>query len=197
VRLFVAVDISDDTRAAMRDVRRAIERAVSVAAVPPRITWVSESVAHVTVRFIGEVDDEAAARVAASLLAPIDMAPFDIEWATVGAFPAGRAGLRAPRALWIAATAGASSLVELATAVNRRLVGHVGAGDARPYSPHLTIGRVKLPGRHVPWADALAAAQPNPTRSRIDRVTLYRSQLSSRGPTYTAVCEARLLGDPK
>ena len=44
---------------------------------------------------------------------------------------------------------------------------------------------------HHELESALVAKTP------VDRVTLYRSQLSSRGPTYTSVCEARLLGDPK
>jgi 2'-5' RNA ligase len=192
VRIFVAADVSDETRAAMHAVRLAIEGVVATVPVPPRVTWVKPSAAHVTVRFIGEVDEDVARAIGSALAAPLPLPPFDVQWATVGVFPHGRAGLRAPRAIWIGASDGAASFSALADAVNQRLEPIVGRGDDRPYSPHLTIGRVKFPGRHAPWAEALAAAGLQPTRSRIDHVTLYRSQLSSRGPTYTSICEVTL-----
>jgi 2'-5' RNA ligase len=194
MRLFVAVAISDETRAALRHVRLAVERAVAAAPVPPKITWVNESAAHVTVRFIGDVDEASAAAAAAALSPPIALAAFDVRWATVGVFPPGRAGRRCPRAIWIGAAAGAEQLADIAAAVNHRLQHSVGAGDERPYSPHLTVGRVRLPGKGVDWAEVIAAARPAPSISRVDRLTLYRSDLSSRGPTYTPICRVELSG---
>ena len=194
MRLFVAVDISDETRAAIAEVRTAIERVFSGAPRPPRITWVREASAHVTVRFIGEVDD-ATARAAAAALAPeLELAPFDVEWTSLGIFPPGRAGLRSPRAIWIGASSGVEALNALATVVNHRLAPIIGEGSERSFTAHLTVGRVKLPGKGVAWAEAIDTVRPRPTRSRVDRVTLYQSQLSSRGPTYTAIAAAVLRG---
>ena len=189
MRLFVAVGISDETRAAMRAARTAIEAAVTRAPVPPRLTWVQESTAHVTLRFIGEVDDDTAGETASALAEPLGLSPFEVEWTTLGVFPPGRAGLRSPRAIWMGASSGADALAHVAQVVNLRLTPVVGAGGDRPFRAHLTLARVKLPGKGVPWLEALEEARPAPTRSRIDRVTLYRSQLSSRGPTYTAICQ--------
>ena len=194
MRLFVAIDISESTRAVIPQVRAAIERSAGSAARPPRITWVREAIAHVTLRFVGEVDEAQAFATAAALSPPLELTPFDVEWRTLGVFPPGRSGLRAPRAIWIGASAGADALTDLAALVNQRIAPVVGHGADRPYSPHLTVGRVKDPGRGVAWADALAAAIPAPTRTRVDRVTLYQSQLSPRGPTYTAITVAALRG---
>jgi 2'-5' RNA ligase len=194
MRLFVAVDISDETRAAIAAVRTALERAVSAAPRPPRITWVREASAHVTVRFIGEVDETTARAAAAALTPGLELAPFDVEWTTLAVFPPGRAGLRSPRAIWIGATAGVEALSALATVVNHRLAPIVSEGGERSFTAHLTVGRVKLPGKGVAWADVIDGARPPPTRSRVDRVTLYQSQLSSRGPTYTAIAAAELCG---
>jgi len=194
VRLFVAADISDDTRSAMRTARAVIETALASVTIPPRIAWVKDDAAHVTLRFIGEVLEEAGERVAAALAAPLPMAPFDVEWTEIGVFPPGRSGLRQPRALWLGAARGGDALAALAAAVDARLTPVVGAGENRAHTPHLTLGRVKVHGTGVSWADVLAAARPAATRSHIDHATLYRSQLSSRGPTYTALVRSPLAG---
>jgi 2'-5' RNA ligase len=192
VRLFVAADISDETRQAMRASRAAIQSAIASARVPPRITWVRDDAAHVTLRFIGEVADDVAQAAAAAFAAPLAMAPFDVEWRAIGVFPPGRAGLRNPRTMWFGASRGADALVALAAAVNDRLGAIVARGDDRSHVPHLTLGRVKQPGKGVSWPDVLESAQPRPTTSHIDRATLYRSQLAPRGPTYTAIGTLRL-----
>jgi 2'-5' RNA ligase len=191
VRLFVAADISDATREAMRRARAAIEAEIAGARVPPRITWVRDAAAHVTLRFIGEVADDAAHTAATALTTPLGMSPFDVEWGTIGVFPPGRAGLRHPRTIWFGASRGAQALVALAAVVNDRLDAVLGPGDDRRETPHLTLGRVRLPGKGVAWPDVLEKAQPQPTDSHVDRVTLYCSELSPRGPTYTAICTAK------
>jgi len=192
VRLFVAAGISDETRDAMRRSRAAIEAAIAEARVPPRITWARDDVAHVTLCFIGEVTDDVARAVEAALAAPLPIEPFDVEWGAIGVFPPGRGGLRSPRTIWLGASRGAAALTALAAAVNDKLAPIVARGDDRPQTPHLTLGRVRQPGMGLSWADVLESARPQPTTSRIDRATLYRSQLSPRGPTYTAICTATL-----
>lgn len=194
MRLFVAADISGDTRAAMRTARAAIDAALASAIVSPRITWVKDHAAHVTLRFIGEVQDDVAQRAAAALAAPLPLARFDVEWTEIGVFPPGRSGLRHPRALWLGASRGGDRLSALAAAVDERLRRVVGQGGDRAHTPHVTLGRVKVNGKGVSWADILTAARPAPTLSRIDHATLYRSELSSRGPTYTAVVRCELAG---
>ena len=188
----MAAEISDDARAAMRAARAAIETAIARASVPPRITWVNDGAAHVTLRFIGEVPEDVAERAASALAAPLPMAPFEVEWTEIGLFPPGRSGLRSPRAVWLGASRGGDALIALAAAVDGRLAPVVGAGDDRAHTPHVTLGRVKRPGKGVPWADVLTAARPKPVASRVDHVTLFHSQLSSRGPTYTAVVRSML-----
>jgi 2'-5' RNA ligase len=194
VRLFVAADISDETREAMRCTRAAIETAAASARIPPRITWVRDEAAHVTLRFIGEVADDVAQAVAAVLSDPLGIPAFEVEWGAIGVFPPGRAGLRHPRTIWFGASRGADALAALAGAVNDRLKAVVAPGDDCAQTPHLTLGRVRLPGKGMSWPDVLKAAKPQPTTSPVERVTLYRSQLSPHGPTYTAICSAEFKG---
>jgi RNA 2',3'-cyclic 3'-phosphodiesterase len=202
VRLFVAADIDDHTRAQLPLVRDAIESAVAEAAVPPRVTWVRAELAHVTLRFIGEVPDAVGESATAVLASGFEMPPFEIHWTHLGTFP--RAGRTArdgqerrgrrtfPKVIWIGAATGGESLARLAQLVNERLTPIVGAGDSRPFKAHLTIGRVRDAGRGVDWSEALAHARLEPTTTLVDHVTIYQSKLSPKGPTYTALCAASL-----
>jgi 2'-5' RNA ligase len=182
VRLFVAVDIDAATRAQLAPAREAIRRAIEKARMPARVTWVKDDAAHVTVRFIGETVDDRRQQIETALAA-IRITPFDVRWETLGTF----GGMRHPRVIWIAPTSGAEELRTVAKRVNDALDPVLGPGDARPFKPHLTLGRVREPGQGVDWSSALRAAPIVPTVSRVHHVTLYQSRLSPKGPTYTAL----------
>jgi RNA 2',3'-cyclic 3'-phosphodiesterase len=188
MRLFVAADISDKTRVALRSVRESIAPKIAAARVAPRVSWVKEEAAHVTLRFIGNVADDIGAAIVAALAAPFDLRPFRVQWETIGTFPRGRS----PRVVWMGATDGAEKLATLAGLVASRLDIILGPGEDRPFKPHLTVGRIKEPGRHVDWPRILAAASPGPTTTRVNHVTLYQSRLSPKGPTYTAMLKTPL-----
>jgi 2'-5' RNA ligase len=183
MRLFVAVDISDETRAQVVRVRDAMVRALSSVRTPPRVTWVKPENAHVTLRFIGEAPESTVEALAQAVGRGFDVAPFAIGWATVGTFPGGRS----PRVIWLGAASGAADLTALADAVNHRLEPVLGPAESRPFAPHLTVGRVKDPGKGVDWPSLVGQVRAGHTVSPIDRVTLYQSRLSPRGPTYHPV----------
>jgi RNA 2',3'-cyclic 3'-phosphodiesterase len=188
VRLFAAVDVDDDTRAAIGEVRRHLQAALLAAPAPPRVTWVREDAAHVTLRFIGEVGPETAVAIRAALAAPIRVPPFELQWDRLGRFPGGRA----PRVIWVGASRGADQLARLARMVGERLDPIVGADEPRPFTAHVTIGRIKDPGRGFDWRAALAAVTLAPTITHTDHVTLYRSHLSPKGPSYEVVVKTLL-----
>lgn len=188
MRLFVAVDVSDETRAQLRRVRHRLERRLAAGQRPPRITWVAAEVAHVTLRFIGEVPEPVAERVRHAMERAFDQPVFEMQWMGLGTFPRGRT----LRVIWIAPSAGSDAAVSLAAAVNDRLDQIVGAGDARPFRPHLAVGRIKDAGSGIDWQEMLGAIRTGTTRSRVDHVTLYRSRLSPNGPTYTALSKTTL-----
>ena len=140
-----------------------------------------------TLRFIGEVSDDCAAQIETALLPDFALGPFDVQWNRVGTFPGGRS----PRVLWIGASRGNEKLAELAQLVEARLIPIVGPAESRPFKAHLTVGRIKEPGRFV-WAEAVSRLQLEPSATRVDHVTLYRSRLSPKGPTYTEMLRTLL-----
>jgi 2'-5' RNA ligase len=190
VRLFVAVDLDDRARAALAGAVGALRaRLESAGRCPPRaVKWVEARQLHLTLHFLGEIDDRRVPAIVRALEDPLPMAPFDLAFSGWGVFPS----RGAPRVRWVGVTAG---VVEQQTA--HRLVGDrlqaLGlALETRPLSPHLTVGRVKEPVG-AEWVAALAAAPPPaPVLSRIGHCTLYQSRLSPSGPTYLAQARSRL-----
>ena len=187
MRLFVAADVSEETRTQIARVRGQIERHMS-ARHAPRVTWVKAEIAHVTLRFIGELAEERMREVADALGGGFALPPFDLVFDRLGTFPSGRF----PRIIWLGASAGAAALTELAQHIGVRLDRLIGPGETREFKAHVTLARVRDPGRHFSWSRTLSEVKLESTTSHVDHVTLYSSQLSPKGPTYTALCRAPL-----
>lgn len=185
MRVFVAVETSVATRAALRALRAQLEPALSSPR-PARVTWVNPDLAHVTLRFVGEVADGLAPALVSALGPAIPIAPFDVRFDRLGSFP----GARRPQTIWLGASAD-SGLGVLAGLVNDRLTPLVGPGDARPFRAHVTVARVRDPGG-VRWPSILATVAAEATITPVTDVRLMRSALSPRGPIYTELARTAL-----
>jgi 2'-5' RNA ligase len=188
MRLFVAIDVGDALRAEAARVIRAIGDRIEAAKSPPKIAWVKPAALHVTLKFLGEVDEADLPGVRARLQPPLALAPFEVEWRGIGAFPSARH----PRALWLGVVSGAAQLGEVEAAIASRFEGSP-VLETRPLLPHLTLGRVKMAGTGVDWPKVLQSIDVRGVRSTVDRVTLYQSHLSHQGPHYTGLVSAPLL----
>jgi RNA 2',3'-cyclic 3'-phosphodiesterase len=138
---------------------------------------------HLTLQFLGEVDDvrvDALARALGPALARAP--PFDFALEGLGAFPtAGR-----PRVVWRGVSRGASELDALARTV-RDTVESVGiAPDRSPFVPHVTLFRVRTP-RDRERADRLLRSGdgvPPPQVVAVTAVELVESRLEPAGAVH-------------
>jgi RNA 2',3'-cyclic 3'-phosphodiesterase len=185
MRLFVAVDLDEPSRAAVAAEQERLRRALRDAT-PPR--WTNPDQIHLTLAFLGEVQPPVAAGLQDDFRAPLALDPFDLVLAGLGVFPP----RGAPRALWICAREGASELHALHRAIAGWLTRRGIPLESRPFSPHLTIARWKTArpsdrGRVLRHAsDGIVA------RLRVDHATLYQSRVSSAGAAYTELARATL-----
>ena len=189
IRTFIAVDIGDAVRREVTRVVTTLTGKLEAVKTPPKVVWVKAAGLHVTLKFLGEVEPAEVERLQEVFAGPIPIAPFEIEWRGLGTFP----NNKHPRALWIGVINGAASLAQVEAEVSRRL-GSMADLDARPFLPHLTVGRVKMAGAGVDWPKILQAVEVKRVSSMVDRVTLYRSELSRGGPHYTGLVSAPLIG---
>ena len=176
-RLFFAVPLPDSVREAIRPVCDAVQAAVGDG--HARIRWVRIESLHLTLRFLGPTPLDATPALAeATRVAAASSRPFEVTIAGAGAFPdRGR-----PRTLWLGLRAGADGLAHLATVLDRALP--TGHGEARQFTPHLTIARtdgLRLAGDA---ARALAEAAGGREWSFLaNRIVLFRSHLG-QGPAW-------------
>ena len=192
LRLFVALDPPDSTRAALASLQDELRR--SAGPHSREVKWVPAENLHLTLQFLGAVADEALPAVAAAVAAAAAASrPLDLSIQGAGAFPSPRR----PRVLW----AGLAGALEAAAALVRDLGARLAPlgfpPEARPWSAHLTLGRARDPRgspRLAPALLGLAAPPPAPWRSA--EVTLFRSHLSPRGPRYEPLARAPLGASP-
>jgi RNA 2',3'-cyclic 3'-phosphodiesterase len=83
------------------------------------------------------------------------------------------------------------------TALARRVEGALAAlgfpRDERPFSPHVTLGRVRRPASNPALTDALAAAAGREFgQMRVPSASLMRSELGPLGARYTELASVRL-----
>jgi RNA 2',3'-cyclic 3'-phosphodiesterase len=183
VRLFVAVEIGDALAARVAALSGELQRRGADAAPRARVTWIPGDRMHLTIRFIGEVDDDRAAAVREALAQPLAVGSFDLTLAGAGAFPKGGT----PRVLWVGISGGREELLRVEREISGRLERLGIAPEERPYSPHLTLARVRDPAglRSAALLDGLADQVLGSVR--VDAITLFQSKLSPKGPTYTAL----------
>jgi len=90
-------------------------------------------------------------------------------------------------------TEGASETIDLARRIDAALAGLGFPRDERPFSPHVTLGRVRRPGRNPALTDALGSATAHEFgQMRVLSVSLMRSELGPRGARYTALATVSL-----
>jgi 2'-5' RNA ligase len=189
VRLFLAVFPPPAVRETAHAAGEALRRAAPAGA---SVSWVKAENLHYTMRFLGEVGEDGARRVAeAARVAAAAVPAFDAQLGGLGAFP----NPERARVLWIGLSTGAEPLTALAHGLDHALKPRgFGAPDHR-FSPHLTLGRVREAG--AGWGEALGRT-PGPdgphARFHVDRLCVVESQLSPKGSIYTVRAEAPLSG---
>ena len=184
MRLFIAADLDGAARTAVAD---AVERLRARAEQERRgaargVAWVDPRNLHLTLHFLGEIDDARWPALRDAVAPPLDAGPPRLALGLWGTFPPHGPS----RVIWMGVTAGAEGLAAAHAELGARLQAVGLVPDARPFSPHLTVGRVKDPAP-ASWRDAVLAAPPPAAFScRVDHATLVQSRLAHDGPTYLA-----------
>lgn len=180
LRLFLAFDVPDEHR---RSVERAIE---PLRGAVPGARWTSPESWHVTLKFLGSTPEERLPDVT-SIAAGAAAASSATSSALtgLGAFP----GARRARVLWV-------GLVDhgvLGSLAADLEAGFVGAGfpsEDRPWWPHLTVARLKVPGP----VDLAGAGEVDATPFPVEEIVLFRSHLKPSGAVYEPLARFRLGG---
>lgn len=169
IRLFVALEIPPDLRSRLEALCAGIFGA----------RWVDPENLHVSLRFIGEVDEAVCEDVIDSLLT-IHTPSFELTLERLGTFEQG--GI--PHTLWVGVRKN-DALLQLQSKVERAIVGAGLPPERRRYTPHLTIARIKdAPVGHL--VSFIAKHEPfRMSPFTVESFSLFSSFLSKSGSQYT------------
>ena len=176
-RLFTALEIPPDIAQSLAMLRGGL----------PGARWVDPENYHLTLRFIGDIDD-ALANDIALLLDQVNRRGFDLRFDGLAPF-----GGRKPRAV-VAAVAPVPPLIEL-QAEHERLMQRVGLEpEKRKYTPHVTLARLR-DSTSLQVADYLSARGPfRVAPFSVSRFVLYSSKTSVGGGPYVVEADYPLAG---
>lgn len=187
VRSFLAVLLPDVIQ------RRLDAAAADLRQRAPRVAWVRAENLHLTLRFLGSVDEPTLGRVREALDAATDtIAPFTVALGGLGGFP----DARAPRVIWAGVVTGAEALADLHARLEETLARRGVPRDARPFHAHVTLGRA----RDRPAAPALAGVLAERMECfgevGVEAVHLMRSDLDPGGARHSVLARGALRGGP-
>jgi 2'-5' RNA ligase len=171
----VAVDVPSDHLTRVEEVTGPLRAALDGA------RWIAESNQHITVKFLGSTPSERLAEVVgvcAKVASAHASAQVDLNG--LGAFP----NLRRARVLWMGIDDPDGILERVAGALDRGFEALGYAREARAFTPHLTLARMKSP---APIRGPLPVMPTELAPFSVDHLSLYRSHLSPRGAVYEAL----------
>ncbi len=183
IRTFIAVELPDNLK------RETDKLITSLKSYGEGIRWVRAANLHFTLRFLGDIDSADIGGLSDKLTANLSaLKPFPLRLTGLGCFP----NLRRPRVIWVGADGDLDSLKMLALQVESACrESGFGRGD-KPFSAHLTIGRVKYPKGLEKLTEHLENAEFESDGFEVSRVIVFKSDLSPRGPTYTPMAKIKL-----
>ena len=191
MRVFLAIELDSETRSALETFQRQLQELL------PSINWVRPQSWHVTVKFLGEIEE--------SQLEPIQQAvkeavshytSFSLRIEGFGGFP----HLRMPRVLWAGVSGQVEELHLLALHVDETLSPLGFPLESKPFRAHLTLARIKDRAREVgvelTKSDVLENV-PFFGNLTVDRLCLFKSELNPTGANYQRLWDVPLPLSPR
>jgi len=190
LRTFIAVDLPPDIQINIQYIGETLRKAIGKS-----VRWVSVHNIHLTLKFLGDVSSDEVDKLTQMLRMEADTNSFfDVPIGGLGSFP----NSKRARVLFIGIQSPAE-LEALHRGIESATIKLGLKADTRPFSPHLTIGRVR---------DHIVSSEQDKIRkileetkidslgtARVDSVHLYKSELKPGGSVYTKLFSAPLKND--
>ncbi len=148
------------------------------------MSWVRPSSIHLTLKFLGEVEEARIAGIGKALEAAAEgIGPFTVTAEGVGGFP----NLKGPRVVWVGIKE-EPALIKLQKNIDVRLSALGFEEEARAFHPHLTLCRVKSPSDGRELGRVITETRPEVSEQwKAVSFSLYKSVLSPKGAQYSVL----------
>lgn len=185
IRSFIAIPLPEDVQAAAG---RMVDRMRDVA---PGVKWVDSENLHLTLKFLGDVDNREVIDVCKALRQCCQgVEPFSLKLHGVGGFP----DLQRARVIWAGVEDEGDYLCPLAQAIDEKMGELRFKREFRDYQPHLTLGRLKKGSRLTDDFAKVAAglAKTQLGVVQVQELHLCGSFMEKSGPTYNVMDRVEL-----
>lgn len=184
MRIFVAAELPEWVKEEIRTLQESLEKDRA------SIAWTASDNLHLTLKFLGEINDGAVQEVAEIVRnAVTQRRALRLGLAGAGVFP----NPRNPRILWVGLKGQIKELVNLAGVIDADLARAGYPAESRTYNPHLTIGRFKSPVGAPDVIDLAKRYCPPSDLFEIREVIVMRSILQPGGSRYIPLHRIPLL----
>lgn len=153
-----------------------------------KVSWTKPGNWHLTLKFLGDTDEERASDIS-DALSDVTLSAFTMQAGGAGVFPR----IQHPKVIWLGLRQGADECTALASAINDALDGIGITREKKQFRPHLTLGRVRKHARDNWQALLDAAGHEKWPAFTVDRFTLWQSDLQPTGAVHTVVQEFPLI----
>ena len=149
-----------------------------------KVSWTRDTNVHLTLKFLGEIEHSRVSLLSQAAESAVSgRKPFKIVIERTGSFP--KAG--APRVLWIGVSDHSGSLFALQQDFEEACARAGFEREDRPFHPHLTLGRLRLPRASRALAAMHVKMAFEPIEVLVSELRVIRSKLSSKGSEYTVL----------
>jgi 2'-5' RNA ligase len=185
VRSFIAVNLNEEVRASLAKVEEQLRKAGG------NVRWVPPPNFHLTLLFLGNVEQDKLAAMAEALRTALDGSkPFDIEFVGIGGLPRPDR----PRVLCVDVKDEAGNLAKLNEKISAAMASFGVKQEDRRYIPHMTLGRVVTPTNLAAVVEASRKyAGQRFGRLTVKSVELMLSDLRPTGPVYSVAATIALV----
>ncbi len=187
-RTFIALELNEGLQRHLSGYIRSMAQEL------PALRWVNPAGIHLTLAFLGELSaEQLMLAMQATEQAARGIAPFEYRLTHLGSFGSPRS------VLWVGIEEASGRLQQLHHSLNSALEQRGFAVDARPFSPHLTLSRIKKPIKPEEqvilqqFLDGKRSSVTSPLY-RVQQLSVMKSELSPAGARYTALHDYALQG---
>jgi len=188
VRSFIAIELPEELKVGLDQLQTQLRLGGQ-----PWVKWVNPNGIHLTLKFLGSVAVDRINEITGAMEeAALGMSPFNLEVRELGAFP----NLRRVQVVWVGIDGEVDKLTQLQQSIESNLAPLGFAIEARPFTPHLTLARLRnraSPDERQEFGQLIANTKLEVTYTiKVDAIILMKSQLTRKGAIYSQISSVGL-----
>jgi 2'-5' RNA ligase len=184
-RIFAAVDISNEAKDKISEYIKNLKSEFS----DLRVGWEKTEKIHLTLKFLGNIDDSDLQKLNDAAMETAGQIPkFNLQTTATGAFPSRKKA----RVLWLGIKDKKGTLQKLSEGFEINCAKHGFAKDTRSFKAHLTIARLREPGKSKELIEKHLETKIEPAQFEVSEIVIYESHLQKTGSIYSVVSKHKL-----